>query len=245
VRPDRLDDQLDAAGALGDPLRRVLYDHVASQTGHVSREHAAAAAGISRALAGFHLDRLVAAGLLESTFRRLNSRRGPGAGRPAKVYRRSSRQISISLPPRRYDLAADLFARSLESMGQTPALRSLAPYARAYGRSIARKEAPEQGTPERSGRRLRAVLDACGFEAQTDRDRLWLRNCPFDALARAHRSLVCGAALELVRGILQGLGLRGASARLEPRPGRCCVAISGLTPAEAGNVLAEAPVRRA
>jgi predicted ArsR family transcriptional regulator len=245
VGPDRVDDQLDAAGALGDPLRRALYDHVASQTGAVSREHAAAAAGISRSLAGFHLDRLVHAGLLQSSFRRLNSRRGPGAGRPAKVYRRSSRQIAISLPPRRYDLAAELFARSMESMGQASALRSLGPAARAYGRSIARKETQEPGVAKPPRQRLRAVLDACGFETQTDRDRLWLRNCPFDLLAQAHRSLVCGAALELVRGVLQGLGLRGASARIEPRPGRCCVTVSGLKPVEAGNVVVEASGRPA
>lgn len=130
-------------------------------------------------------------------------------------------------------------------MGQAPALKWLAPYTRAYGRSIARKEAQEPGAPERSGLRLRAVLDACGFETQAARDRLWLRNCPFDVLAQAHRPLVCGTTLELVRGVLQGLGLRGASARIEPRPGRCCVTVFGLKPAEAGNVVVEASGRPA
>ena len=64
----------------------------------LSRDEAASALGISRELAAFHLDRLLRAGLLEAEYRRLGGRTGPGAGRPAKLYRRSSREIAISLP---------------------------------------------------------------------------------------------------------------------------------------------------
>ena len=244
MRPDSVAEQVEAAGILGHPTRRALYLHVASQLGAVSRERAAAAAGISRALAGFHLDRLVGAGLLESAFRRLNSRRGPGAGRPSKVYRRAPGQIAISLPPRRYDLAAELFALSLEKLGLAPALESLGPVARALGRSVAREAHPRPRRQEPVEHGLHAVLEACGFEPQSEGDRLWLRNCPFDVLTRAHRALVCGASLELVRGILQGLGVRSLSARIDPRPGRCCVVVRGLNTAEAGNVVTE-PARPA
>ena len=70
---------------LQDAVRRRLYEHVAAQTAPVGRDAAAAATGVSRRLAAFHLDRLADAGLLTVSYRRLNERRGPGAGRPAKL----------------------------------------------------------------------------------------------------------------------------------------------------------------
>src|SRR5574338_920047 len=99
--------------ALTDPVRRALYFYVVNGTGEVSRDQAARGVRIARPLAAFHLDKLVEQGLLETTFRRLSGRRGPGAGRPAKLYRRSSLQVDLSLPAREYELAARLFAGAL------------------------------------------------------------------------------------------------------------------------------------
>ena len=99
--------------ALGEPVRRALYFYVVDRGGAVSRDQAARGTGVSRALAAFHLDKLVAAGLLATEFRRLTGRSGPGAGRPAKLYRRSEEQLAVSLPPRSYALAAELFAEAL------------------------------------------------------------------------------------------------------------------------------------
>ncbi|MDQ3641298.1 MAG: helix-turn-helix domain-containing protein, partial [Actinomycetota bacterium] len=82
------DADLAALAALGDPLRRRLYRFVGGQDHPVGRDEAAAGVGISRSTAAFHLDRLVDDGLLDAEFRRLTGRRGPGAGRPAKLYRR-------------------------------------------------------------------------------------------------------------------------------------------------------------
>ena len=97
---EALEQQITGLAALDEPVRRSLYFHVVEQQREVSREEAAKALGISRALAGFHLDRLASEGLLETSFRRLSGRAGPGAGRPAKLYRRSSRQLEVSLPQR-------------------------------------------------------------------------------------------------------------------------------------------------
>jgi predicted ArsR family transcriptional regulator len=80
--PDRTR-HLTAIGLLLEPVRRALYDYVCASGREVSRNEAAEAAGVQRTLAAFHLDKLVEAGLLEATFRRLGERRGPGAGRPA------------------------------------------------------------------------------------------------------------------------------------------------------------------
>ncbi len=84
--------------ALADPLRRALYRYVAEQPGAVSRDQAAEGVEVPRHTAKFHLDRLVDAGLLVAEFRRLTGRTGPGAGRPAKLYRRDP-QRGVGQPP--------------------------------------------------------------------------------------------------------------------------------------------------
>jgi predicted ArsR family transcriptional regulator len=134
--PGNLNDQLNSIGSLQDPLRRLLYLYIASRDEEVSREEAAEAAGVQRQLAAFHLDKLVAAGLLETSFRRLNGRNGPGAGHPAKLYRRSKSEHAVSLPPRHYDLAADLLAGAVEEAGDRPAREALSEVASRFGRRL-------------------------------------------------------------------------------------------------------------
>jgi predicted ArsR family transcriptional regulator len=78
----------------------------------VSRDEAAAGVGVPRHRAKFHLDKLVGDGLLEAEYRRRSGRRGPGAGRPAKLYRASG-ELAVMLPGRRYELAGQLMARAI------------------------------------------------------------------------------------------------------------------------------------
>ncbi|HKT05734.1 MAG TPA: helix-turn-helix domain-containing protein, partial [Rugosimonospora sp.] len=101
---------VDAVGVLHEPVRRAVYEFIAGQAEPASREQVAGAVGIGRTLAAFHLDRLVDAGLLEASYARRNGRTGPGAGRPAKLYRRSAAEYEMSLPPRRYRAVAELLA---------------------------------------------------------------------------------------------------------------------------------------
>jgi Predicted transcriptional regulator len=68
----------------------------------------------------------VAAGLLDAEFRRLTGRSGPGAGRPSKLYRRSAREIEVSLPERRYRLAASWLAEAFGRDDPADALHTLA-----------------------------------------------------------------------------------------------------------------------
>src|SRR5437867_11602565 len=99
--PKDLAQRLKSVASLDDPVRRRLYLYVADQEGDVSRDQAARALQIPRALAAFHLDRLVKSGLLETTYRRLSGRSGPGAGRPSKLYRRAALRLDLTLPPPR------------------------------------------------------------------------------------------------------------------------------------------------
>jgi predicted ArsR family transcriptional regulator len=224
-----MEQQIAGISALDEPMRRDLYNYVAGETHAVSRDEAAAALGISRALAAFHLDRLAEEDLLQTEYRRLTDRRGPGAGRPSKLYRRSDRQLQISLPPRSYELAARIFARTLDSLGEGPAIDLLDSVAREAGETIAaRTAAPVDAAVSREDR-LRAVTEAlvaAGYEPFTGEDGvIRLRNCPFHVLAAAHRHLVCGMNLSLLQGLIEGMALPASEAVLDPRPGQCCVAI--------------------
>ena len=75
--------QLDALAALREPIRAQLYQYVQKRLAAVSRDEAADAVGVSRAMAAFHLDKLVELGLLRAEYRRLSGRSGRGAGRVA------------------------------------------------------------------------------------------------------------------------------------------------------------------
>src|SRR5438067_405794 len=133
---------------LTDPLRWQLYGHVVDQGRPVSRDEAAASAGISRKLAAHHLDRLVRAGLLSVTFGRPAGRRGPGAGRPSKLYERSPTRIEVSIPERRYDLIGSITVRAAKTAPSGGSVRdALLHAAGEIGR--------EHGTAARQARRLR------------------------------------------------------------------------------------------
>lgn len=226
-----IDRQLDEVAPLAEPVRRALYLHVVGQPGPVGRDAAAAAIGIGRALAAFHLDRLVDAGLLTADYRRLGGRTGPGAGRPAKVYQRSDRELAISVPERRYDLLAGLFARALETgtMTDEPVAAALDRAAHAYGRALgaeARRRAGSRPSASSLSDAAVGVLAEHGFEPAPAGDgttEVVLRNCPFDAIAREHRQLVCGMNLSLMQGVLDGLRAAGLRVELDPQPGMCCV----------------------
>jgi len=231
--------QLEALGALQDPVRRRLYLAVAGFETPTSRDAAARAAGVSRPLAAFHLDKLVEAGLLATSFRRLSGRTGPGAGRPSKLYVRSERQLDVSLPARRYELAAQMLARALtdtRSEGTDSALRSTA---RERGAAIGRDLRPRASrpparpapAPAASLRAASRALGRCGFEPSRTADgEVVLRNCPFASLREGCRDVICGMNLALIEGVLEGLGADHVSASLAPRPGHCCVVLRSDSP---------------
>ena len=222
------DSSIDAARALGDPLRRKLYEYVADSGGEVGRGAAAEALGVQRTLAAHHLDKLVEAGLLEVVRRKVSGREGPGSGRPAKLYRRSEHEVSLQLPPRDYELAARVLAEAVERHGAEESLHAAA---REEGRRI--------GADAGSGSVL-DLLRSRGYEPEpvpdedTDSEAgaagVRLRNCPFHRLAREFPPLACGLNLALVEGMLaadaESRGEEAPGARLAPEPGRCCVLVS-------------------
>ncbi len=228
-----LSGQLENVAAFADPVRRTLYQHVLGQPGPVSREQVAEACGVALHTVKFHLDKLAAAGLLEVEYRRLSGRSGPGAGRPAKLYRRSEREVALSVPPRRYDLAGEVLAEAVDrAMREGVAVdEAVARVADEVGRELGAAAHPEPaageaGTPAEELQRTQTVLGAHGYEPRIDESELCLANCPFDRLAADHTELVCGLNLALIDGVLAGLRTESLAARLAPQPGFCCVKVA-------------------
>jgi len=208
----------DGITSLADPMRRALYRHVVDAGGDVGRDDAAQALGVSRSLAAYHLDRLVADGLLEVRYERRSGRRGPGAGRPAKLYTRARKALQVSLPPRDYEVVARLLARAAET--DTGARRALLDEAYRFGAQLG-ADASHDG-----GGAVDTLLRDRGYEPYEDDGVVRLRNCPFDALAQDHRDLVCGMNHALLRGLVAALGVPEHAVRLDPREGCCCVAFT-------------------
>lgn len=206
-----------AVASIGDPLRRSLFEFVTRSGTAVDRDEAAAALGIPRGTAAFHLERLAESGLLETEFRRRSGKSGPGAGRPAKFYRRASTEIVVSVPQRHYDLAAELLSSAIEE-----AERSGDPIGEALehvSTELGRRLGTEAGS-------LEHMLEATGYEpVATDDGGLVLANCPFHRLAQRHTATICAANAALLRGAAQGADEPDRLVRLEPRDGHCCVRV--------------------
>lgn len=207
-------DDIGAVAMLQEPLRRRLYEFVASQAAPVSRNEAAEATGAQRTLVAFHLDKLAEAGLLITELRRVSGRTGPGAGRPAKLYRRAPVEVAVSLPARDHHTVAELLAEAAERARLDDELQAAA---RRRGAELA-------AGPLGSLGQASAVLAARGYEPYLDGETVRLRNCPFHALAESHPTLVCGMNLALLEGLLGGSV--GLAARIDARPGQCCVCIT-------------------
>jgi predicted ArsR family transcriptional regulator len=113
------DSSIVAVAALEDELRRGMYQFTRAAGRPVTREEAAKAVGISRKLAAFHLDKLVAAGLLTS------AAQPPGGvrkvGRAPKVYQPSGAEFQVNIPPRQHDILAGILLAAVltERRGET------------------------------------------------------------------------------------------------------------------------------
>jgi predicted ArsR family transcriptional regulator len=228
-----IEGRLDAIAPLAEPVRRSLYLYVVGRPDAVGRDEAATAVGIGRALAAFHLDRLVEAGLLSPEYRRLSGRTGPGAGRPAKLYRRADQQLEVSLPERRDDVVARLFAMSLdaERLGTASGTGALEQVATDYGTALGREARDRAGSRPSRARLTAAALKVLadhGFEPFAEADGIvTLRNCPFDRVARDYRDLVCGMNRSIMEGLVAGLHATGIRAVFDPQAGRCCMTFAG------------------
>ena len=204
---------------LDDPARRAAYLAVRTAGRPLTRAEVAAEVGISVRLAAFHLEKLLSEGFLEATYERHES--SVGVGHPAKRYRPTALELEVSIPPRRYDLAAEILAEAMESDSPDPPLKSLAEVAADYGRQIGRRTRARN-----SGGRLLTALNVIGYEPATSGDDVVLRNCPFRHVAQARPEIICQMNLAFVAGIVAGTQSRSLRAILSPSTERCCVVVT-------------------
>jgi predicted ArsR family transcriptional regulator len=211
--------QISAVAAMSDPQRRTLFEFVSRSENPVSREDAARALGVPRSTAAFHLDRLVDEGVLETEFRRLSGRTGPGAGRPSKRSGRAGGEISVSIPARRYELAGELLAAAVEEADRTGGA------VREALATVATKAGRELGASAGS---LDAALESCGYEPCDDgAGGLVLTNCPFHRLATSHTEVICQANVALLSGVAEGAAEDARTVEFVPPTGEhCCVRIA-------------------
>jgi predicted ArsR family transcriptional regulator len=228
---DDFEERIAGVASLAEPQRRALYQFIVSRGDAVGKDEAAAAMGMARSVAAFHLERLVSDGLLTTEFRRLSGRQGPGAGRPAKLYRRAEGELSVSLPARQYDVAAGLLAGAVNLATQTgtPVGEALTRVATERGRALGERARARAG--KRPSRRTLlaatlGVLAEQGYEPRTVGDDVVLANCPFHSLVDEQRDLVCGMNHDLLCGMADAVGDDVLDARLEPSDDNCCVRLS-------------------
>jgi predicted ArsR family transcriptional regulator len=216
-----------AVAALEDDLRHGMYEFIRTARHPVTREQAAEAVGISRKLAAFHLDKLVAAGLLRSDYEPVGGLRK--VGRTPKVYSPVDADIRISIPERQHDvLAAILIDAVLTERSDETAQQAAMRTAHERGRSVAATERhqlrPGRLGAERALTLSQGLLKRHGYEP----DRVSpvcvrLRNCPFHPIAGRSPELVCAMNHAFLTGFLDGLDAPAVQAVLEPRTGECCV----------------------
>jgi predicted ArsR family transcriptional regulator len=222
-----MDRKVARISALAEPVRLELYRFVCAQPEPVSRDQAAEALGIARHQAKFHLDRLAAEGLVDTDYLRVSGRSGPGAGRPAKRYRRGSGEFAVTIPAREYELAGEVMAEAIAASSRTgqPVRQAVDTAAAARGREMVAGQGPVRS----AGRAMVKAAEALarhGYEPQRFDAVLRLTNCPFHALAQRETELVCGMNHTLLAAAAEALAPGVLEAKLDPGEGRCCVTLT-------------------
>ncbi|POH58413.1 helix-turn-helix transcriptional regulator [Arthrobacter glacialis] len=216
LKPSNLnaDQSLRAVASLGDPVRKRLFQLVRDSAHALSRDDCAATLGLPRSTIRAHLDRLVEEKLLVVQFRKIGERTGPGSGRPTKLYTADQREVSASVPPRHYDLAAGLLASAVQRSidNGSDIAQSLA--------QVAFEEGHRRGAAAGNIHRL---LAETGYSPEPDGvGGTIMRNCPFDRLAKDHNQVVCSLNGALLGGALAGCADADHDLAPDAEVSHCC-----------------------
>jgi predicted ArsR family transcriptional regulator len=216
-----------AIAALDDELRRGMYAFIRAARRPVTRDEAAAAVGISRKLAAFHLDKLVEVGALRAHYAQPGGTRK--VGRAPKVYEPSGADIQVSIPPRSHEMLSGILLDAVLAQHQgeeasSAALRVAGERGEAIGAAERDQARPGRLGTERALTLISGLLERCGFEpAREAPGCVRLRNCPFHPLASRAPEMVCGINQAFLAGVVEGLDAPTVEAVLRPRQGECCV----------------------
>jgi len=223
----RLNQQIgDLAATLGDATRRGIYITVRESVESMTSGQIAELFDVHTNVARHHLDRLVADGYLQVTRRHRSEKRGPGAGRPAKHYETTAKEISVQFPARRYDLLAELLARVIERVAPDSAAEIAEEVGREYGRELA----AEVGLSKDAGfetavTAVARVMMGVGFDSEADSEQRMIvtRFCPFGETASKHPEIVCKLDQGIVSGLLESANAHGVPVVTPHRDGDDCL----------------------
>jgi predicted ArsR family transcriptional regulator len=218
-----LEAEVELLGVLVEPQRRRVYETLVASAEPVTLSELAETLGMGRTLSSFHLGKLVEAGFVEVLPAQAGTQR---RGRPSQRYRATRREVTASVPARRYDVIASVLLDAAAHLapGEDLTLASRRA-ARRHGARLAADQLPSR----RGGllRRAEQLLDALGYAPRRQGGQLVLGNCPFDKLRDESRELVCGINHALAEGYLHALDAKGGlTAQLRPCPDSCCIVVA-------------------
>ena len=198
----------DLTSTLGDPTRRSIYLTVRESADPVTAAQIAAEFDIHANVARHHLDRLADEGYLEITRKRPEGKNGPGAGRPAKCYTSTDKEIELQFPARRYDLLADLLIRVVQKLEPERASEIAAEVGREYGMELAGTlQLPDAASFDSVLAVVQQALVDVGFavDTNTGNRQLLMSHCPFGRTAFDHPEVVCSLDRGIVNGLMEAL----------------------------------------
>jgi predicted ArsR family transcriptional regulator len=198
----------DLTSALGDPTRRAIYIAVRESAEPLTTSNIAELFGIHPNVARHHLDRLADDGYVKVSHRRPGGKAGPGAGRPAKCYEASNKEVSVHFAPRRFEMLVDMLIRVLDQVAPNNVAEVAESVGRAYGAELAAEiGAPEQPGYEGAVQAVAKALTGLGFSVDPDVEgqQLLTSHCPFGEAATSHPEVICSLDRGIVSGLFGGL----------------------------------------
>lgn len=196
-----------ASAVLADDTRFGIYRHIAERPGsQVTVVDVAEQFGLHPNVARMHLGKLEQAGFLVAS-----QRRSPGGGRPAKLYGLATGVQVFAIPPRRYELLAEL---ALEVVAASATQEAAEAVCREAGQAEGRRYLADVGAQPGRATELADAVRAVA-EGQGLLPRVWLdddglhvdvRNCVFRETGGRHPDLACGMHRAYLEGVVQALG---------------------------------------
>ena len=194
---------MDALAGIAQPELREIVLFARAHARPVTADDVASHLGVHRSVARSRLDRLAAAGLLETSFERRTGRSGPGAGRPAKVYSVPPETSALEFPQRHYEQLVGHLVSALPPEEREQALARVGgDFAQDLAGSANLGRARDvRGAAERACEALgRLGFQAVVTDASEERVTITTATCPLRPL------VVAGpAAAAIDRGLWTGL----------------------------------------
>lgn len=204
---DTLDRRIsDLTAALGDPTRRAIYIAVRESAEPMTASKVATLFDIHPNVARHHLDRLAADGYLKSG----PERKPAGAGRPAKAYEATSKEVTVHFAPRRFEMLTEMLFQVLEELGPQDVSAVAEKVGRAYGERLAAEiGGPNDPGYEDAVQAVASAMTGLGFSVDPDVEgqRLLTSHCPFGETATSHPEVICSLDRGIVAGLFGGLSV--------------------------------------